>query len=522
MKLSNILACLLFPVAQHGLAQVNPAIDIRHYTFNVTINDDNDRIQGRASIDLKLNQPADSVVLDLMNVEPSGKGMKVEQVLAAGTPAGYRQTAEKLVIYITGAKSSIVHVDITYAGIPANGLVISKNQFGQRTFFADNWPNRARYWVPCIDHPADKATVTFVVTAPAHYRVVANGLLVSENAAGGQKTTTYAEPVPLPTKVMVFGAADFNVKQTGKVGDVAVSSWTFDKEPRPDGYDSAPAILKYLVETVGPFSYGKLAHVQSKTMFGGMENAGAIFYFEKSPGDAGIESLIAHETAHQWFGDAATEKNWPHVWLSEGFATYLTNTYLEQKYGADSLKKRMAEQRTKIINFERRRFTPVIDSVQDNYMQILNANSYEKGAWTLHMLRRKLGDKQFWEGIRTYYKLYRDRNADTDDLRRVFEKISGTDLKPFFTQWLYRPGSPKLAVKWEYDSQKKDITLRVTQTQADLYDVPLEFSLPGDMKPRTMQLRNRTTVVRIAAAKAPGTIRIDPNVNLLATINLTN
>jgi aminopeptidase N len=151
--------------------------------------------------------------------------------------------------------------------------------------------------------------------------------------------------------------------------------------------------LPWLEKHIAPYPYKKLANVQSKTIFGGMENANAIFYFENSVTDTGIEALMTHEIAHQWFGNSASEKDWSHLWLSEGFATYMTHLYLEEKYGEDSFNNRREADREKVIAFSKTRNTPVSDtSASNNLMQLLNANSYQKGGWVLHMLRRKVGD----------------------------------------------------------------------------------------------------------------------------------
>ena len=121
---------------------------------------------------------------------------------------------------------STVELFMTYSGIPADGLIISKNKFGNRTFFADNWPDRARNYLPCVDNPADKATVDFIITSPRHYKVVASGYLVEESdLPDGTKLTHWKEDVPLPTKVMTFGVASFAVQLAGNVKGIPVWTW---------------------------------------------------------------------------------------------------------------------------------------------------------------------------------------------------------------------------------------------------------------------------------------------------------
>ncbi len=266
----------------------------------------------------------------------------------------------------------------------------------------------------------------------------------------------------------------------------------------------------------GPFAFEKLANVQSKTIYGGMENSSAIFYYEDSP-EAGRadEELMAHEIAHQWFGDAAGEKTWANLWLSEGFATYMTNCYLEHKYGTDTLKKREAADRRTTIGFESRHLTPVVDTtVKSDFKRLLNANSYQKGGWALHMLRRKLGDTLFWKGIRAYYAKYGGHNANTTDFERAMEQASGQDLHQFFKQWLYTTGHPDIKVTWSYNADEKAAHIAFTQKQTTLFDFPLEYSIDGKLY--KINITQKETSVSLSTAAKPVNIVMDPDVNLLA------
>jgi len=224
---------------------------------------------------------------------------------------------------------------------------------------------------------------------------------------------------------------------------------------------------------------------------------------------------MAHEIAHQWFGDAASEKSFAHLWLSEGFATFMTNVYLENKYGVDTLKKRLTADRVMVFNFEKRRLTPVVDTaVKTNYMQLLNANSYQKGGWILYMLRRKLGEDAFWKGIRAYYAKYDGGNANTNDLKQIMEQASGQNLTRFFDQWLYNAGHPQLGITWKYNAAKKLVELKITQNQAELYDIALEITANNTL--HTVNIKNKETTVQWPAQSKPAQLNIDPNVNLLA------
>src|SRR3984957_1357556 len=523
MLLKYLLVALLM-LCFSANAQVQFAgIDVQHYTFRIALNDQSDTIKGQATVDIKFLNDVKVIHLNLVKPNGAGKGMLVSSVTEQGKRLTFSQDSDVVNINATAKAGSLHSYSITYQGIPADGLIISTNKFNHRTFFGDNWPNRAHNWLPCADYPADKATVDFIVTTPDHYQVVANGLKTEEKELPDHlKLTHWKESAPLPTKVMVIGVADFAIDHTGDIGAIPVYTYVFpeNKEMGFKGYAIAKEILPFYIKMFGPYAYEKLANVQSKTIFGGMENASAIFYFENSVGDKSIEELMAHEIAHQWFGDAASEKSFAHLWLSEGFATYMTNVYLENKYGIDTLKKRLKTDRNTVLRFEKRRSTPVVDTtVKSNFMQMLNANSYQKGGWVLHMLRRKLGDVLFWKGIRAYYAKYDGGNANTDDFKKVMAKAAEQNLDQFFTQWLYTAGTPHLAITWTYDETKRNVAITIKQNQENLFEFPLEFSVDGKL--HTISIKDKVTTINLSSPAKPASFLIDPNVNLLASFEVT-
>ncbi|MES2267736.1 MAG: M1 family metallopeptidase [Bacteroidota bacterium] len=525
-KIRYLLFAAVFMAAFYANAQAPGAnVDIKHYRFAIILNDADNVIKGQATLTAKFVKPATMLTLDLYKKNKDGKGMLVSAITENDRQVKFTQDSDKLILNVKATKGSIYKYTITYAGVPTDGLIISTNQYKHRTFFGDNWATRARYWLPCVDNPADKASVEFLVTAPAKYKVVANGLKVVEKPLPlNRKFTHWSETAQLPTKVMVIGVAEFVTANPGNPGGTPVYSYVFP-EDRVEGlknYSVATKILPWFVKRIGAFPYKKLANVQSKTIFGGMENAGAIFYYEKSVNDTkGIEPLMAHEIAHQWFGDAISEKNWWHVWLSEGFATYMTNLYMEGTYGVDTLKSRLATDRDMIFAFEKKYRAPIVDSAyKKDMIGMLNANAYQKGGWVLHMLRRKIGDGAFWKGIQAYYKQYNGSNANTDDLRVVMENASGTDLKQFFTQWLREAGHPQLKLTWSYDAQNKALTVHINQLQDKPYQFMFEFMVGGKLY--KTEVRDAVTSITVPAASATTVVKADPNTNLLATFDTIN
>jgi len=331
--------------------------------------------------------------------------------------------------------------------------------------------------------------------------------------------------VPLPTKIMVIGVAEFAVQYAGDAAGIPIYSWVYP-ENRKDGfydYEQAKDVLPFFIDYIGPYGYKKLANVQSKTMFGGMENASTIFYSESSvTGKRSLEGLLAHEIAHQWFGNMVSEKNFSHVWLSEGFATYFTNLYMENKYGKKRMHEMLEVQRKEVINFSKRSTAPVIDNNSD-YMELLNANSYQKGAWILHMLRNEVGDDIFHKIIRGYYGKFAGKNADTDDFRKMAEEISGKDLKQFFKQWLYEPGQPGLQIEWSYD-KKKELKIELLQKQANAFHFPLDLLIKfpsGGSKTETLRVNSKSKTFTFPVKEKPVSIILDPGTKLLFEADLT-
>ena len=519
----RIIALLFFIFCFQVLSFAQNNIDVLHYKFNIGLNDVNDTIYGVAEIKVKFLQPASEVSFDLTKTKDNGNGMKVGKLQGSNLRGSiYKEESLRILLSQNMNAGDTATFIIPYSGIPADGLIISKTKYGHRSFFADNWPNRGHNWIPCHDDPADKATVEFVITAPEHYQVVANGVQIEETSLGnGFKLTHWKEDTPISTKVMVIGAADFAVNLAGVVnGNIPVYSWVYpeNKDKGFYDYEMAKDILPFFINNVGPYGYKKLANVQSKTRFGGLENANTIFYSESSvTGTRKSEGLLAHEIAHQWFGNMATEKSFSHLWLSEGFATYFTILYFENKYGKDTAIKMLKEDRQKVIAYSKESKKAVVDTEETDYMKLLNPNSYPKGGWVLHMLRGELGDSVFWRSIRKYYATYAGSIADTRDLQKVFEEVSGKDLKQFFDQWLYTTGQPELDIKWKYDATEKFITVDITQLQGKPFSFPLslKFNSSSESKVEKIYVKDATSSFKIKADKKPVSLIADPNTELL-------
>lgn len=493
-------------------------IDVQHYAFDIKLSDETDEIIGKAQITLRFKKSIPNITLDLIKIGPDGKGMVVESVYENGEDLAFIHNASVLKIPTQSVKVGESRTyTISYSGIPVDGLYISKNKFGDRTFFADNYPDRGKYWLPLVDHPSDKATVEWRVTAPNHYQTVANGLLQEETNVADDVMSHWKMDTPISTKVMVFGTARFAVEHSGELNGIPVSAWIYpqDRDNGFSDFSKTKSILDYFISHLGDYSFKKLAGVQSKTRFGGMENAGNIFYGENMvTGKGEIEALLAHEIAHQWFGNSATEGSWHHLWLSEGFATYCTDLYWEHIYGRDAFVQRMQNERKRYLDYAPTNRVPIINPVKDDYLQLLSPLTYQKAAWVLHMLRREIGDDHFRQGLREYYKKYKYSNALSEDFQTVMEQVSGHDLSIFFKQWLYQSDHPLLDIAWSGDGE-----LEVLQKQqTGMFSFPLDVKLnyvDGTTQIKTVEVSDLKTVTKIGGNQSISSIDIDPGTWLL-------
>ncbi len=495
-------------------------VDALSYSYTLSIPDTGSVVTGFAWVMVKMRQASDTIRLDLV-------GMEVDSVWRTDgydsrTSLHFGYDGRVLSTLVSRNEVGNAGLQIKYHGSPQDGLIIGSTARARRAAFADNWPERARYWLPTLDLPGDKASVMFMVEAPAGWRVVSNGIPQPCSRREGERRVLcrWAERHQIPTYTMILGAGQFAVSNHRPVingrDTIPIQVWTY---PEDSAFaDSVPfrratEIVEVMQRLIGPYPYENLKHVQSSTKFGGMENSSAIFYAEKPYVERKMgEGVVRHETAHQWFGDAVTERDWPDIWLSEGFATYFDGVIGAALDGDTVLANRMrsnAEAYFKSDVTDR----PIVDSAwAADPIKLLNANSYPKGAWVLHMLR----------GL-----TYRDSNATSEDFERVMEKAAKADYGWFFRQWLYQPGYPQLDVAWRYDAGARRVVVGITQRQKaewGLFRLPaltLEFRGPnGAVVRRDVAASSRETNLRLEVPFAPSEVRADPDGKLLIRITV--
>jgi len=232
---------------------------------------------------------------------------------------------------------------------------------------------------------------------------------------------------------------------------------------------------------------------------------------------AGNVTVIAHEIAHQWFGDSVTESTWSDLWLSEGFATYFAGLFVQRYEGEEAFQQYMKDASRRVFDYEKEHRTPIFDRDTENLMSLLNPNNYEKGAWVLHMLRESLGDALFFQGIRTYYNSHAQANASTEDLRSAFEKVCGKNLRGFFARWVYDSGHPQYELQW-YWLGSKELRMVLTQRQAGnafADPVPVTITTAHGKRDVVLKPSGKLLIDRVPLKEKPISVEVDPRNVLL-------
>ena len=386
-----------------------------------------------------------------------------------------------------------------------------------------------RYWFPCYDKPDDKLTSEIIATVPDTLRVIANGELleISENAARRQKTFHWKMDQPHVTYLISLVAGDYmTVSDTVRGVPLHYNLPADRANDNPDfPFGRTPEMLTFFSDYITPYPYAKYDQTPVQDFaYGGMENITAttlnrrIFHDQRARPNYSADGLVAHEFAHQWFGDLLTCDEWPHMWLNEGMATYFTDLYFEYQEGTDELRmRRLRQNRSYFASLQ----TQPIDSLQPSAdgvtpVELGGGKAYTRGAAILHMLRFELDDAAFQKGIRRYVKKHKFGTVVSEDLRQAMEYDSGQDLSWFFKQWVYGAGFPVFDVAWSWDDTAHTLTLQVEQIQkespaVDVFRmaVPMEITAGAQVLRKTLTIRYRKESFEFKLDRRPDMVRFD-------------
>ena len=394
------------------------------------------------------------------------------------------------------------------------------------------------YWIPCWDYPNERQTSELFVTVPAGYTVIGNGRLVAHEAAGaGLEVWHWREEVPHVSYLLSIVAGKYE-KVADKFGQLPVEYYV-PPDRVADAREFFPATLDMLKDferrTGQPYPYEKYAQsLVEEFVAGGMENISATTLAlaslpardQAADRRQGFESLVAHELAHMWFGDYLTCRDWSHIWLNEGFATFFQAIWFEDHYGEDEFRYEML-QKAGAYQAEAERYDRA--TVTDRYAEagdMFDSHTYPRGAWILEMLRREIGEDAFWAGMRRYVREHARGVVETDDLRRAMEEESGRNLLPFFRQWAFGPGYPRFKVALRWDEKTSEAVVSVDQTQTgpglpEAYAARTALLLRGPFGTRRepVRLESRHEEFRVKLDGRPTSLALDPDEAVLKTVD---
>jgi len=429
-----------------------------------------------------------------------------------------------------------LRVAITYSGTPRRGLYFVRpdedHPDKRHEVWSQGQDEDSRHWFPCFDYPNEKQTSEMVVTVPKAFRVLSNGSEVSpaKNRRGGKRTFHWRFDHPHTTYLMMLAAAEYEVHETSWRG-VPVTYWS------PPGrmadvkrtLGRTTRMLTHFSKLTGvDYPYPQYAQVFVQDfIFGGMENTSATTLMDTaivdrtSQLDVDMDSLVAHELAHQWFGDLVTCRDWSHGWLNEGFASYLETVWKRADKGRDEeAYYRMGQHAAYLAEDAGSYRRPIVCKDYVEPIEIFDRHLYQKGASVLHMLARELGEDLFWECVRHYLTKNEYGSVLTDDLRRAIEDVSGRNLEWFFDQWVHHGGHPVLRV--EAKREKNGVAVTVVQTHGTdamtprhRFDVDVRIETAKGSFTRRLEIRSERQTFHI---EAPGMLRwvaFDPGAHVL-------
>ncbi|MFO0892051.1 MAG: M1 family aminopeptidase [Isosphaeraceae bacterium] len=510
--------------------------DIKHLRAELTLDPAKKSVRGTVTHTLTPLHPyLTSVSFDI------GPKLKVSRVTAGpdGAECHHEIRKEKLAVTLDKpyGPGDTVEVRIDYEGQPQTGLhfVPADPAYPDRpaAIWTQGEAEDNHHWLPCYDYPNDRVTTEMVITVPRPLSVVSNGSLVgTKENPDGSRTFHWKMEQPHSTYLITVAVADF-VAFHDRVGELPVDYYVtrnVDEATARRFMGKTPQMIRFFNEKTGqPYPYPKYAQVCLPEFGGGMENTSATSMTDQALLDEiqalerDEDGLVAHELAHQWFGDLLTCKDWSHIWLNEGFASYFDPLFAQHDRGEDEFRLRMNQEREGYLANDRRYRRPIVETRYRSPMQMFDGMTYAKGGCVLHMLRAQVGEEKWWKGIQLYVARHKFQVVETDDLRKAMEEASGQDLKWFFDQWLHKAGHPELKARWHYEPADQTVRLKVEQTQKVDDQTPL-FRLPTTIELAEASGTSRTVPVVIDGASQefvipaptkPASVRIDPDCRLI-------
>lgn len=512
-------------------------VDVQHIRLDLKVDLQKKSVDGVATLKIESLQPINHIDLDAVEFEVK----KVSLVNADGN-------AEVVVPFSHDGKKLTLDLDPAWpAGKSANLRIeyLVRNPRAGLYFFQPSkvephvptivWSQgemiEARHWFPCCDHPGQKQTTELVVTAADGYEVLSNGKLLSKKPNdNGTTTWHWSQDKPHASYLVTLVVGKFDVvREDWRGREVSFYVPVGQGENVGRSFGRTREMIDVFSKRFGiEYPWDKYAQVVVEQFsWGGMENTSATtlndyaIHDQRSLLDGDADGLISHELAHQWWGDLVTCKDWAHVWLNEGFASFAEIVWDEHRFGADGGALELYEKLKTAAGGDKDR--PIVDRRYPSPQSMFDARAYPKGAWVLHMLRRKLGEDVFWKGIQSYGNEHRHKSVETSDFRKSMENVSGKNLERFFYDWTERPGHPHLSVTPTYLADAKQLKIVVKQTQsgeAFQFALPLAVYANGSSQPilYTPEVTEKEHTFFVNVPGRPRMVLVDPDLTLFCEL----
>ena len=488
-------------------------VDIHHIKIDVSVNIESGTVKGNVTHTFSpFSSSLDAFSLD-------AEDMTILRARLAGKDIGFNQANDK--VYLTLNKSmsweDTAKVRLDYTANPRKGTYFIKPDETYPEKPLQAWTQGEdmdnHHWVPLYDYPNDKATFEVSLTVEKKFTALSNGELISvKNNKDGTHTWHWHEHFPMVSYLISYVIGEFE-KVEDSYNGIPVNYWVYEenKHEALRSFGLTTDMMKYFGNRTGiEYPYEKYDQVIiDDFMFGGMENitlthnTDRTMFDEFAAPDVSSDGLVAHELAHQWFGDMLTTRNWAHAWLNEGFATFFSRKYRENKFGFDEGEYiRFGEINGYFGSNKKWRRSTVQHKFYES-MDVFDGHIYAKGSLILNMLQDYIGDDAFWRFIQYYTKENQYKNVETPDLKKAIEETTGQNMDWFFKQWIYEPGFPEYNVTWKYNQRNKSVKLTVKQTQksTNIFKMPIQIQI--DDKLKTVWIEDKEMVYEVPSEKRP-------------------
>ena len=523
----------VFPVSDANGEARSRTYHVVHYRIEVSFDESAKKVFGKTTTTLV------PFTTDFSSFDFDAENMSFKSVSLGNKALAFDSLEKTIRIHLDKAYSyrDTLTVSVEYSCIPQKGLYFIQPDSAYPDEPWQIWSQGEdmdnHFWFPCWDFPNDKATSEVIGTVRSAYTFLSNGKLVDvkEDKKAGTKTFHWKEEKPHASYLIMMAAGDYAVLDDQADG-IPIQYYVYKNlvDDAKICLSHTPKMMKFFNAKIGfRYAWEKYAQVQiADFMYGGMENTSAttmldriLVYDARSRVDQSPVSLIAHEFAHQWWGDVLTCKDWRHIWLNEGFASYFDPLYTEYAFGEDEFTNDMYGAQQGGLFADRVLGRKPIVSVGS-----YTANVYSRGASVLHMLRFVLGDELFWKAIHHYIERYQFTSVETSDFKKAIEESTGQNLYWFFDQWVYKAGHPVFDVSSVYSDSLRSVLLSVKQVQAmdsltGLFQTPVDVEIvgaEGSSVHRIDIVKKESTYV-IPAGKKPVLVLFDKGDRILKEVN---